>query len=172
MIRNTLYIIGNGFDLAHNMATRYDDFKKWLIENGRIDIIKELQSVFPVQNKNGYLLWSDFENALGSYDINKVINWNWEDLCLVEYTIGEEKFTNPDSFLNTKLLDIINDSFSKWVGSIQMPIIPNYNNLKKDAYYLIFNYTDTLETLYGISEKTNTPYSWTSFTKRKTHFWS
>ncbi|MBR2195803.1 MAG: hypothetical protein IJ911_09335 [Salinivirgaceae bacterium] len=154
------------------MATRYDDFKKWLIENGRIDIIKELQSVFPVQNKNGYLLWSDFENALGSYDINKVINWNWEDLCLVEYTIGEEKFTNPDSFLNTKLLDIINDSFSKWVGSIQMPIIPNYNNLKKDAYYLIFNYTDTLETLYGISEKTNTPYSWTSFTKRKTHFWS
>lgn len=153
MIKDTLYIIGNGFDLAHNMATRYDDFRKWLIGNGRIDIIKELQSVFPEQNKNGYLLWSDFENALGFYDINKVINWNWKDLCLIEYTIGEGMFTIPDYYLNTKLLDIINNSFSEWFSSIPLPIMPKYNNLKKDAYYLTFNYTDTLETLYGISEK-------------------
>ena len=74
----TLYIIGNGFDLAHGMATRYSDFKQWLIENGRIDVIHELESAFPVQKDNEFLLWSDFEKALGLYDINKVVNWSWD----------------------------------------------------------------------------------------------
>lgn len=76
----SLFIIGNGFDLAHGMATRYADFKRWLILNGRIDVIHELQSAFPVQKDNEFLLWSDFENALGLYDLDKVINWSWDDL--------------------------------------------------------------------------------------------
>ena len=28
----TLFIIGNGFDLAHGMSTRYSDFRKFLVE--------------------------------------------------------------------------------------------------------------------------------------------
>ena len=74
MMAETLYIIGNGFDLAHGMATRYSDFKRWLIKKGRIDVIQELQSAFPAQKENDFLLWSDFEKALGLYDIDKVIN--------------------------------------------------------------------------------------------------
>lgn len=27
-----LFIIGNGFDLAHNLPTRYEDFKNYLFE--------------------------------------------------------------------------------------------------------------------------------------------
>lgn len=52
MMAETLYIIGNGFDLAHGMATRYSDFKRWLIKKGRIDVIQELQSAFPAQKEN------------------------------------------------------------------------------------------------------------------------
>ena len=62
MMYKTLYIIGNGFDLAHGMPTRYGDFKRWLIENGRIDVIHELESAFPVQKDNEYLHLINFLN--------------------------------------------------------------------------------------------------------------
>ena len=146
----TLYIIGNGFDLAHGMPTRYGDFKRWLIENGRIDVIHELESAFPVQKDNEFLLWSDFEKALGLYDINKVVNWSWDDLYLTEFSIGGQIFGAPDFFLNTQIPDILNEAFTKWSHSIPLATTPKDFHLEKDAYYLTFNYTDTLEVLYGI----------------------
>lgn len=62
-----LYIIGNGFYLMQHMKTRYSDFKKWLIMNGRFDIIEEFQSVFKSKQDNEYLLWMDFEKVRKSY---------------------------------------------------------------------------------------------------------
>lgn len=152
MMYKTSYIIGNGFDLAHGMATRYGDFKRRLIENGRIDVIHELQSAFPVQKDNEYLLWSDFEKALGLYDLDKVINWSWDDLYLTEFSIGGQVFGAPDFFLNTQLPDILNEAFTKWCHCIPLATTPNDFYLEKDAYYLTFNYTDTLEVLYGIPQ--------------------
>ena len=32
MKEECLYIIGNGFDLKHEIATKYSDFKRWLFE--------------------------------------------------------------------------------------------------------------------------------------------
>lgn len=43
----TLYIIGNGFDLMHQMKSSYKDFHQWLIDNSRIDYIAEMQKIFP-----------------------------------------------------------------------------------------------------------------------------
>lgn len=34
MEERTIFIIGNGFDLAHGMTTRYCDFREWLVEDG------------------------------------------------------------------------------------------------------------------------------------------
>lgn len=152
MTKYTLYIIGNGFDLAHGMATRYADFRQWLIDNGRIDVIQELQSAFPAQKDNDFLLWSDFEKALGLYDLDKVINWSWDDLYLTEFSIGGQVFGAPDFFLNTQLPDILNEAFTKWCHCIPLATTPNDFYLEKDAYYLTFNYTDTLEVLYGIPQ--------------------
>lgn len=148
----TLYIIGNGFDLAHGMKTRYADFKQWLIENNRIDVIHELQSAYPARIGNDFLLWSDFEIALGQYDIKKVINWSWEDLFLTTVSIGGQRFDSPQFFLDAQLNDIINGAFSAWAK--QIPLAENsVYTLPEDALYLTFNYTDTLETLYGIPDK-------------------
>ena len=145
----TLYIIGNGFDLAHGMATRYSDFKQWLIENGRIDVIHELESAFPVQKDNEFLLWSDFEKALGLYDINKVVNWSWDDLFLTQFSIGGQRFDSPKFFLETQLNHIINSAFSAWAKNIQLAD-KAVCQLPADALYVTFNYTDTLEVLYHI----------------------
>ena len=150
MAINTLYIIGNGFDLAHGMATRYGDFRKWLIKNGRIDVIQELQSAFPSRKENNYLLWSDFEKALGRYDIDKVINWSWEDLCITVYSDSSRLIRNSDFFLNPQLIDILSEAFTAWIRSIPLANTPIDFNPKQEAYYLTFNYTDTLEVLYDI----------------------
>ena len=152
MEASELFIIGNGFDLAHGMKTRYADFKQWLIENNRIDVIHELQSAYPAKMGKNFLLWSDFETALGQYDIKKVINWSWEDLFLTTVSIGGQRFDSPQFFLDTQLNDIINGAFTAWAKQIRLAENTVYT-LPEDALFLTFNYTDTLETLYGIPEK-------------------
>lgn len=151
MSYSDLFIIGNGFDLAHGMPTKYDDFKRWLIENDRIDIIQELQHAFPGMKGGKYLLWSDFETALGQYDIDTVLNWGWDDLYITSSSIGNLKFDRPSSLLNIKLPDIIRDVFPAWVKSIPLATIPTYK-LPSQALYLSFNYTDTIERLYRIPD--------------------
>lgn len=145
----TLYILGNGFDRAHEMKTSYSDFKDWLIANGRIDIICEFQNVFNIKKDNEYLLWSDFEHALGEYDLDVALNWSWDNLFVTEYSIGGQLFSSPNFFLNTQLDDIVNEIFPKWVKQIPAATKPKFQ-LEPNAYFLTFNYTDTLERIYSI----------------------
>lgn len=127
-------IIGNGFDRAHGMPTGYGDFKRWLIENNRFDVIHELQSAYPQQKEDDYLLWSDFENALGDYDFDTVINWNWENLYLTEVSLGNQLLGG--GLIATQLPEIIDEAFTKWVRSIQMPTEKVYDNITKSLNLL------------------------------------
>lgn len=133
------------------MPTGYGDFKKWLIANHRRDVIEELQSAYPTKGDKDFLLWSEFEHALGEYDINTVINWSWENLFLTEVSLGNQLFNN--NLIDTQLPDIINEAFTKWMSSIPMPSRPAYDFISSNASYLTFNYTDTLERLYHIPEQ-------------------
>ena len=98
-------------------------------------------------------MWSDFEKALGQYNLETVINWGWDDLYLSEVSIGGQIFDSPDFFLNTSLPDIINGAFSKWMQSISVSSRKLYEDIDDDAFYISFNYTDTLEELYHIPER-------------------
>lgn len=153
MKEECLYIIGNGFDLKHGMSTKYSDFKRWLFDNGRIDVIQELQKAFPAQNGDAYILWSDFEKALGLYDINVVLNWSWEDLYLTEISIGGQVFGAPNVLLDTRLPYILSEAFAEWACIMPMPNLSKDYALDRCAYFLSFNYTDTFEVLYGIPEE-------------------
>ena len=88
MFYSDLYILGNGFDQAHKMPTGYRDFRRWLVENNRFDVIQEFQSAFPAKKDDDYLLWPQFEKALGEYDLDTVINWSWENLYLTADSAG------------------------------------------------------------------------------------
>ena len=146
-----LYLLGNGFDRAHGMPTGYGDFRRWLLQNNRFDFIYELQSAYPARIKGDYLLWSQFEKALGEYDLDTVINWSWENLYLTVDSLGNQLFNN--SFIDTQLPDIIDEAFTKWVRSIKMPTAKAYDCIGQEALYLTFNYTDTLEGLYQVPEQ-------------------
>lgn len=146
-----LYIIGNGFDIMHDMKTQYAHFKQWLIGEGRIDIIQELQSVFRAKHNGDYLLWSDFEKALGEYDYPTSLEWDFDNLYVVVGFDDGGKTISPDQILNVQLDNIVNGFFTKWVRQI---VVAKEKQIELDpeALYLTFNYTDTLESLYQIPE--------------------
>lgn len=90
-----LFILGNGFDRAHDLKTSYWHFKKWLMTHGRLDVIAELQSLFPAQQDGEFLLWSQFEKALTLYDKAAVEGWAWDSLYLaIEEEEGKETVTS------------------------------------------------------------------------------
>lgn len=147
---HTLYIIGNGFDLMHQMKSSYKDFYKWLIANRRIDYIAEMQKLFPWQKDNDYLLWSDFEEALGICDIETVAQWSLEDLYIAENSISNYIFSSPD-LMDTQISEIMLNVFAEWVNSIALPCHKAIS-LNPNSIFLTFNYTDTLEELYSVPE--------------------
>ena len=132
------------------MPTGYGDFRQWLIKNYRHDVILELQSAYPTKIDSKYLLWSEFEKALGEYDINVVINWSWESLYLTQDSVGNQLFNN--SYIDTQIPDIIDEAFTKWIRGVQISSKKVCDYITQDALYLSFNYTDTLEQLYNIPE--------------------
>ena len=145
----TLFILGNGFDRAHGLKTSYSDFKEWLLIHGRSDVIAELQSVFPAQQDDKFLLWSQFEKALTQYDKAAVEGWAWDSLCLaIVEEDGRETVTSGD-ILDTAISDIVRNSFSAWVNDIEIKGTRIFA-FDRCAKFFTFNYTETLERLYSI----------------------
>ena len=115
-----LYIIGNSFDLMRYMKSRYSDLKKRLIMNGHFDIIEEFQSVFRSKQDNDYLLWMDFEKAIGEYDIDVTQSRSVQNLYVIECFNKKTKILSTDGFINVQLDDIVNDIYSQWVSRIPL----------------------------------------------------
>lgn len=154
----TLYIIGNGFDLMHQMKSSYKDFHQWLIDNSRIDYIAELQKIFPMSKDGNYILWSDFEEALGECDIETVAQWSLEDLYITENSISNYVFGSP-KLIDTLISEIVLNGFAEWAQSIEISRHKAIS-LNPSSIFLTFNYTDTLEELYAVPENRIIAYTW------------
>lgn len=153
--KRTLFIIGNGFDLFHGVPSRYQDFRNWLERNGEIALIYELEGRLKSDS-----LWFDFERELGKLSVS-------QNLDLVSEGLDMFDVYNPDSqaadfylaveFATNTFGDFIlslRQAFSGWISSltINSEYKPFKNVLSQESMYLTFNYTDFLETLYGIPE--------------------
>ncbi len=114
-----LVIIGNGFDLAHGLPTKYTDFHNYL-EKTNPDCIDRLDSLFTFGEQ-----WCDFENGLGH------LKESAAQLVLKSY-LG----------IHTTIKDEIQRNFTSWATSLE-----EKNNatkkfeLSKEDEYLSFNYT-------------------------------
>lgn len=61
-MKNKIFVIGNGFDLAHNLPTKFDpDFKN-------IALNYEQDNFWDLYQSRENDIWSDFENLLGCPD--------------------------------------------------------------------------------------------------------
>lgn len=156
---NSLYIIGNGFDLHHKLDTRYSSFGLYLQEHYGT-IYDQLLEHFglPHISENVDPLWSNFEHSLSLLDVEMVYYAYSGSLA----NPGAPDFRDRD--WNTFAIDMemVVDSlttnlikaFHEFISKINYSVIPSSKRLPLNdhALYLSFNYTDTLEGYYGILE--------------------
>lgn len=126
-----LVIIGNGFDLAHGLPTKYTDFHNYL-EKTNPNCIDRLDLLFTFGEQ-----WCDFENGLGH------LKESAAQLVLKSY---------PG--IHTTIKDEIQRAFASWVISLEEKNTATKKyELSKEDEYLSFNYTHTLHRSYEIDGK-------------------
>jgi hypothetical protein len=70
-----LYIIGNGFDIAHQLPTSYEHFHQWLLDNGYKSFVRDFEYLYP-DVKDGCDYWCDLESALGKISLKKAVEYD------------------------------------------------------------------------------------------------
>lgn len=146
-MKTKLFIIGNGFDTAHHLPTKFDPHFKDIAMKYEHDNFWDLYQ--SCEND----IWSDFENLLARPDFN----------CLEEifYGYGPDYSSDRESDRNSIIYQV------ELNGRLQEALCEFANNadeslsdaqpddiikriLNQDGYYITFNYTHTLEKLYSI----------------------
>ena len=148
-----LYIIGNGFDLHHHIPSSYNDFKEWLEDND-IDTLYKVENILKTDAPKW---WNEFETNLGKPFAVKLYaesvafenqpdyasdDYRDRDLYVAEYEVERE--------LGCLINDLKSD-FQEWAS--QLPAGDGGLAVKletKGSIFLTFNYSLTLEKLYGI----------------------
>ena len=143
----TLYVIGNGFDVFHNIPSRYSNFYHWLKSKGEDEFVSKMEEFFPAIVDGEYLLWKDFEKALGEYDLNKIFDDATKGL---DKRLDERVKYAAHNQLEP-VTSQIKPMIQKWIRQIDLSRIVPKLDLPKESWYLTFNYTLTLEDVYEIA---------------------
>ena len=146
-----LYILGNGFDLAHHLPTSYEDFHKWLIANRDIHFVRAFERLYP-ELRNNEDRWCDIESALSKLSLEDAVIFDKEyQECSDE--IRQENSSHDAYICGDGLRQVVNTLPSclyDWAHSINVTNCTKQFEFIKDASFLSFNYTRTLEEIYGI----------------------
>ena len=170
---NKLFIIGNGFDIAHHLPTKYKHFRKYLIKeyDNPYSYIPE-EAIGPdgetanYRHVAGLLInlfdgyyndedWGDVEAALPDLDYRQFL----EDVNMEndDRNIYHTIYSNEDAINNLgTCMPIMKELIHEWLETVVIDVntkkeFPNLIN--KDGLFLTFNYTDTLEKVYKINPK-------------------
>lgn len=154
----TLYILGNGFDLAHKLPTAYWDFRTYLksAHPEFLEAFEEHYDIYPSMSdeaKKEYL-WNRFESNLANIDEDSIIESGTSiEMDLESGDVGIEDtlysyFTNEYQYIQKLSIYL-----KEWVSTIRIrDCLPRTSKIKdnSDDLFLTFNYTATLENVYLI----------------------
>jgi len=156
-LSDKIYIIGNGFDLHHELKTKYSDFAKYLKANneGLYDMLEKHIS-YPQSDED---LWYKFEENLANLDADEILSEH--SIILPDYASDDFRVANRYAFPDTmteyyeKLTEGLIEEFESFIQSVQYLIISDELKVELDidSFFLTFNYTNTLEKLYKIDKK-------------------
>lgn len=158
--KNTLYIIGNGFDIHHSIDSRYSDFQKFLYSTGNSYLAGQLETYYPnIVNSKDYK-WGDLEKALGEIDYITTYNE-----CNDDVEIDYDHMMQTSAILEDKPQQMLEETlcnlhrvFEKWVSSLDV-MVEKDDELylfNQNGIFLNFNYTETLEVVYNIPQSSIT----------------
>lgn len=172
-----LFIIGNGFDLAHGLKTSYEDFRAYLQEEYPEADADEfvMPDVYTMpdggeaiddEDAVSFLLriisvtegdkWKDVETTLGLLDFSECFDGiDYERDSDGDINPWKQVYLNEDIASNLVLPTVkVTEYFSDWINTID---INNKVSIKNDFaklvnpdedLFLTFNYTETLEQVY------------------------
>ena len=161
-----LYIIGNGFDIYSGLHTRYSDFRRWLQTNYPF-VYENMEAAYEMDGE----WWNNFEEQLGNLNINRYVRKFLPPEKPIEQIIQEieerrtkhPNYSLPPNLYHDSpcanrlrgLLDILQYCFERWVDHVQRQIVnPQYVDIEtEDAYFINFNYTDTIQRLYKVPDE-------------------
>ncbi|MFB5358251.1 AbiH family protein [Enterococcus hirae] len=187
-----LYIIGNGFDLAHELPTSYNKNLKPILEKNDKELFDLVNNLYFVLNSNSQDdYWFEFEKHIGEItdieqhkfmdflkkqtddfyentELPSVTNFsfdpdddNYGDIYTeTERAISAISDMNPNfdykSWDNLdKIRSFIDLGFKQMIEKANLDLINKEKldsiNFQSSDFFINFNYTNTLETVYGIS---------------------
>lgn len=153
---SVLYIIGNGFDLYHQLKTRYTDFASYLeVQNQRI--LDDFNKYYYMDSNPE--LWADFEANLSNLDTELVLDE------LSDYLPGSfgGDFQDLDRYAFQIEIEMLVDRLTTEMKSEFKNFIVNACNVNSDkknnikfianSNFISFNYSNTLEKNYKIARE-------------------
>jgi len=129
----------------HGLPTKYINFKHHC--NNRMD------EFFDYINRDlsDESVWNNFEEILGDFDDDQY----YDDTCLNTQaeSWGEAAGVADDiSESATILIELVKKEFSTWIDGIDYGAARKILKFEQDTYYFSFNYTSSLEVIYGINK--------------------
>uniref|UniRef100_UPI001C97D54A AbiH family protein n=1 Tax=Yersinia aldovae TaxID=29483 RepID=UPI001C97D54A len=113
-----LYVIGNGFDIRHNLPTGYKHFREYVAEHDR-HLYDAVEEYMPVGDE-----WNELESALGDIDYYRILDNN--ESFLVSYSAEDwsEAFHHDYQYeverITRLLSDRLKELFTDWVKKIDI----------------------------------------------------
>lgn len=154
-----LFIIGNGFDLSHQLPTTYNNFRNYLAEFAGVDVnhrnnftlpntyinhdgvweIDEQRASFFLYNllentENIEENWEDFEAALGRLNFNIVFEENYPEVYDREGDLNCFHTSNNRENISAAInqsCTLIYDIFTEWIESIHLNNIIALENFSR-----------------------------------------
>lgn len=156
MPNTTLHIIGNGFDLAHDLKTSYGDFREWILSHKDDFPINEffLEEAFGCSNDE---LWSNFETVLGRMDPLTYLKGVYSEYKNEEMEDQSEKVSSYVMSNFGSTFENVIEGFGQWARYINVAEaeskireLENLFQFDTKGLFVNFNYTNTLERVYQI----------------------
>lgn len=116
---NSLYVIGNGFDIHHGIASRYSDFKDYVLDND--SKLFEIVTEYLVVEEN----WSDLEAAFAYLDVDQVLDSAGQFLHSYSVDDWSDSFHHDYQYELDKIVSAISigikEWFCSWIEQLEIP---------------------------------------------------
>ena len=153
---DTLYIIGNGFDLMHRVPSSYYNFRDSL---GKSNSLKSaLETALTSED-----IWADFESALGTLNLDLMGSRDIVDMWLDDFGFYKDEDGGAAEFYMavetaagpiSDLVRLLQPAFRRWIERLEIGTddLPLSDLIRPQGKILDFNYTEFVETLYNVND--------------------
>lgn len=160
---DTLFVIGNGFDIWQGLGTSYNEFREYYLthrdqilkrlhikkrqivcSSGKVIELSDVELVYgdPFHPKElDKEFWGNFETSLSEIDterLNLFFDKDRKGLRAMEKSIRNAK-------------RILTEAFCGWIASLTITKQKSEYDFGSNCVFINFNYTDTLEKRFGVS---------------------